>query len=207
MAIRTALYDLSHNPEVYEPAEDSFLLVDALELELHTIRRLNPARILEVGSGSGVVIGSLAAALGNTCLYFTTDINPHACTATSKTASLNKIEFLDSLNTSLFDGFRKNMFDVIIFNPPYVLTEDDEVDGFGINRAWAGGLSGRNVTDVFLSQLPDNLNENGVCYMVALKENNLEEIERIIKGAGLEMMVVIERKILGEHLYILKFTK
>lgn len=47
--------------------------------------------------------------------------------------------------------------DILVFNPPYVPTYDEEVDaaqrGAGISGSWAGGADGMQVTDALLRQI------------------------------------------------------
>lgn len=47
--------------------------------------------------------------------------------------------------------------DVLVFNPPYVETEDEELDDAQadgtIEKAWAGGESGMKVTNKVLEQV------------------------------------------------------
>jgi methylase of polypeptide subunit release factors len=51
----------------------------------------------------------------------------------------------------------KQSIDVLLFNPPYVPTEDAELEGSqcdsGIASTWAGGLFGRKITDLVLDSL------------------------------------------------------
>ena len=51
----------------------------------------------------------------------------------------------------------KHAVDILIFNPPYVPTCDDEADdaqqGASIQGAWAGGKDGMQVTDILLDQV------------------------------------------------------
>jgi release factor glutamine methyltransferase len=47
--------------------------------------------------------------------------------------------------------------DILVFNPPYVPTSDEEVDAAqidaGIAGSWAGGTDGMQVTDALLRQV------------------------------------------------------
>ncbi len=45
-----------HYRRVYEPAEDTFLLIDALESDLQEIKSRNPTLALEIGYSSGALL-------------------------------------------------------------------------------------------------------------------------------------------------------
>ncbi|KAJ7418048.1 HemK methyltransferase family member 2 [Willisornis vidua] len=152
--------------DVYEPAEDTFLLLDALEQDagrlqearvvlLYVINKSHPEfslfRIeicLEIGSGSGVVSTFLASSiLGSSALYICTDINPMAAYCTQKTALLNNVH-LQPVITDLVKGLSPRLngkVDLLLFNPPYVVTPSEEVKSHGIQVSWAGGKQGREV--------------------------------------------------------------
>lgn len=55
--------------DVYEPAEDSFLMMDALEKDADRLKGGRPSVCLEVGSGSGVLSAFLASVVGPEALY------------------------------------------------------------------------------------------------------------------------------------------
>ena len=66
---------------VYEPAEDTYLLCDALENDVEALSAAPPARALEIGCGSGCVItyfGLLTIKWDWKCRLFATDINAKA---------------------------------------------------------------------------------------------------------------------------------
>ncbi|RZC32503.1 Snapin Pallidin, Methyltransf 26, and/or MTS domain containing protein [Asbolus verrucosus] len=206
MLLTTPDYDLSDYPQVYEPGEDTFLFLDALEMEVDFLRSIKPKFAVEIGSGSGVVIAALEAILENSCAYFATDINPEACAATANTSLLNGA-CVDCVNMDLLGGFKRNLFDLILFNPPYVVTESEEIAGFGLNRAWAGGVNGREITDRLLFNLDNLLASGGVCYMVLLKQNNIQEVRSIMHKNKFNTELVVDRRHRGEHLYVVKFTR
>ena len=85
--------DLSHltssdYDQVYEPAEDSFLLLDALEQELPQLESLQPTIAVEVGGGSGIISTALSLKLPHT-YFIVTDVNKAACRAIQATALNN----------------------------------------------------------------------------------------------------------------------
>nr|XP_022912948.1 hemK methyltransferase family member 2 [Onthophagus taurus] len=204
MSLPTPSYDLSEFKNVYEPREDTFLLLDALEKDLENIKKNNPMFIAEIGSGSGIIITALSCLLKTVC--FATDLNPEACYATLNTSKLNKCE-IEVCNMNFLSGFKHNLFDLIIFNPPYVVTASEEISGSSLSRSWAGGLNGREIIDKLLMSLPNYLSNEGICYLLVLKENNPEEIIEIVKKVGFKATILLERKIPSEHLFVLKLNK
>jgi release factor glutamine methyltransferase len=146
----------SHVPyeRVYEPAEDSFLLLDTLSSEsqkafLHerfrpslegTALKVNPSPlIVEVGTGSGVVLSFFHAhtekILGRPdILTAGVDVNRFACKATEETIRVAELEqrmqalshgfYLGNILGDLTRFFKSGEVDLLIFNPPYVPTPD-----------------------------------------------------------------------------------
>lgn len=205
MTLPTPLYDLSRHPDVYDPSEDTHLFLDVLEQEGKLILAGQPSTACEVGSGSGVLITALATILGTSCAYFSTDVNLSACQATRNTALLNQVH-IESIRMNLLDMFRYQ-FDLILFNPPYVVTDENEVSGLGLSRAYAGGGSGRTIIDSFLRQLPEVLSPKGVCYLLLLRENRVGEVQKVLYSAGMQSEVVLSRRVPGEFLYVIKITR
>ncbi|KAL4218152.1 HemK methyltransferase member 2 [Mactra antiquata] len=194
---------------IYEPAEDSFLFLDALLQDINFIRNLRPVTCLEIGSGSGIVSTFLAKELGCPVLSICTDINPHATEVTKKTGLQNGIS-LEPVLTDLVNGLGerlKSNVDVLLFNPPYVVTPSEEVGSHGIEASWAGGKCGREVIDRVLPLVPNLLSKIGVFYMVVIKENRPDEICSILMKSGFTMVTVLSRRSGPEFLSILRFTR
>ncbi|XP_005191080.1 methyltransferase N6AMT1 [Musca domestica] len=200
---------------VYEPAEDSFLLLDALEADLEFIENeLKPVVCLEIGPGSGIIITAIAKRLQNT-ICMACDINPYACRVTKRTCLRNETH-VECVRGSLTDAFKPNAIDLLIFNPPYVVTADNELetsDKFGectsgnLVHSWAGGKHGRRIIDILLPQLDHILSAKGVFYLLLLRENKPDEIMEQLRQLGFQSKKFMERRIPGEFLYILKVQR
>ncbi|XP_053531912.1 methyltransferase N6AMT1 isoform X2 [Ictalurus punctatus] len=208
----TPLYShAGHGPfsEVYEPAEDSFLLIDTLEKDADLLLRSKPVVCLEVGSGSGVVSAFLASVTGAGALYLCTDLNPAAAQCTAETSRCNNLD-LQPVITDLTECLlpRLNgMVDVLLFNPPYVVTPSEEVGSHGIEASWAGGKRGREVMDRFFPMVLQLLSKQGLFYLVTVSDNNPEEILSLLGESGLRGEVCLSRQAGREKLFILRFSK
>ncbi|KAG0299983.1 U2 small nuclear RNA auxiliary factor 2 [Linnemannia gamsii] len=190
--------DLSHLKRkdyefIYEPAEDTFLFLDAFEDEVNFLKELQPTISLEIGSGSGCVTAFVGKILGESnCLKYCTDINPKAARATQGTAKQNQLS-VDIIETHLVSGLLPRLggqIDLMYFNPPYVLTPSEEVGSHSVEAAWAGGIDGREVIDEFLPYVKRLLSAKGAFYMVVVNENKPDEIREIMKNDGFDSSVV-----------------
>ncbi|XP_018422844.1 PREDICTED: hemK methyltransferase family member 2 [Nanorana parkeri] len=194
--------------DVYEPAEDTFLLIDALEGEVdELIARVELC--LEIGCGSGVVSAFVASIIGPKALYLCTDVNPLAASCTLETARTNKV-LIEPVITDLVSGLLPRLqgqIDLLLFNPPYVVTPSEEVGGNGIQAAWAGGNNGREVMDRIFPLVPTLLSPKGSFYLLVLKDNNPDEIVEQLKSYGLQGSKLLSRKAGREHLIVLKFWR
>jgi release factor glutamine methyltransferase len=205
---------VSRHPEVYEPCDDSFALVDALLADRQNLASLQPSLCLEVGCGSGYVITSLALILSSHCdkkvQYLATDINERAVDTARATLQAHNVD-ADVVVGDLVSGFQKRQLngnvDVLVFNPPYVPTPEDEVGADGITASWAGGHKGRVVIDQMLAIVDSLLSSKGLFYLVTVTANNPSEICQIMRKKGFASRIVIQRYTEEESLHILKFWR
>lgn len=154
--------DVRESDEVYRPAEDSYLLLRALDLT-------DAASFLEIGTGTGLI--ALHAARQVPTLA--TDISPLATGLARANARRNDVS-LNITRADLFSGLC-GAFDVIAFNPPYLPLRPR---GGWLDRAWSGGLGGEEVILRFLHDLPPFVARGGVTYLL-LSAQNQEALEKI----------------------------
>ncbi|KAG0467175.1 hypothetical protein HPP92_018755 [Vanilla planifolia] len=202
---------VSQHPEVYEPCDDSFALVDALLADRTNILNMRPRFCLEVGSGSGYVTASLAIMLNqdSSVHYFATDINPHAVETTTATLAAHGVHS-EIICTDIASGLERHlsgMIDLIVVNPPYVPTPSEEVGCEGITASWAGGEDGRVVIDRILPVVNELLSEKGWLYMVTVTENNPSQICSMMRKMGYESRIVVRRSTAEESLHVIKFWR
>jgi release factor glutamine methyltransferase len=198
----TDLHDPRFNGKVYPPEADSFLFLDALDLDADFINSVvAPTTVLEIGVGSGIVATHCCRLILRTaCCCFGVDLSRIALEATALTwqktaAAAAARPFLNLLQSSGVDAIRPSSIDLILFNPPYVPTSTEEMlaaqngaitANDELPAAWAGGIAGREVCDRILRRLPTTLSyPHGVAYVVALKENDVPGMLNLVNEAAL----------------------
>ena len=169
---------------VYKPAEDSFLFADNLEVEAD-------ARVLDLGTGCGI-IGILAAEKAGVVVM--ADVNPYAVRCAKENAKLNNVRGkMAFVQGDLFTWLsEKTKFDAIFFNAPYIPVDKGEVDSW-IGLAWAGGVSGRQVIDCFISEVPRYLKQLGRVFLMQSTLADVDETMRRFADYHLTAGVVAER--------------
>ena len=161
---------INTDDNVYIPAEDSYLLADNLQIK-------EGQSVLEIGTGSGIV-AMYASRLTDSITV--TDINFDACELARKNFEENNIGNIEILFGNLFEPVKNRKFDVILFNTPYLPTEDGEVLEDTINYAFDGGLNGRKVIDLFLNEVGNHLNDGGIVQMIQSSlSGNEETLEKL----------------------------
>jgi len=178
-------------PHVYEPCEDSFLLAQAALSIIH-----NSEKVLEVGCGSGIIS---AVIKNNTQAKITgIDINPHA-------AKCTKDNGVDVIRGNLLSCI-KGKFDIIIFNPPYLPTNDEERTSDWINVALDGGNDGRKIINLFLEEASGHLVENGQILMLVSSFTGIEDVKSKMISLGYYVEEKIKERYMFEELLVIAGT-
>jgi len=160
--------ELKVNPSVLLPRMETELLAD----EAIKVVKADPSinKILDLGTGSGAIILSLAFELKELkrgLRFFASDISSPALKLAKKNAAalglLNKIEFRTG---DLFDPLARQKFDLIVCNPPYIPENQleklmPEVSKFEPRIALDGGKQGLEIIKKILASAPQRLAPKG----------------------------------------------
>jgi len=176
--------------DVYEPAEDSFLLQKYVEEHAF-------GRVLDIGTGSGIQ-ALTAADCKNVREVVAVDINKRAI----KELSAKRNRKVRAIESDLFSQVN-DKFNLIIFNPPY-LPQD-----LGINDpALYGGEKGWEVSEKFFSEVSDYLISNGKILFLFSSLTDKDKIEEMISGRLLDFQELATEKLpLFETLYVYLIEK
>lgn len=176
--------------DIYEPAEDTELLLRVLRSE-----PLAGARACEVGPGSGVVARAMLDAGARTIAV---DVNPHAVRATR---ALGVPVLRGDLLTAL-----RGPFDVIAFNAPYLPSDPEErVEGW-LDHAFHGGEDGVEVSERFVQDVPRVLAPGGSAFLVVSSRADLARLDRAVQAAGLRREVAGSTRFFFEEVAVWRLT-
>ena len=178
--------------QVYEPAEDSFLLADAALSEVR-----NSDRVLEVGCGSGIISAVIKANTKASVVGI--EINPFAARCSKE----NGIEVIRGDLLSCITG----EFDLIIFNPPYLPTNEMERTKDWINAALDGGYDGRSIIKRFLNEAGNCLSNNGKILLLISSMTGIDEVRSELISLGFTILEIGHERLDFEQLIVLAATR
>jgi len=176
---------------VYEPREDSYLLVKH-------IGEYAKGVVLDIGTGTGVLAEE---AIKTAESVFAVDIDNEAVDYCREHIKDDRIEFEQS---DLFSYFRGKglQFDLIVFNPPYLPDDKDVKDA-----ALDGGKNGFEVLERFINQLPTYLKDNGRCLILFSSLTKKHKIDEIIMKNCLRAKQIDNQKLQFEELFVYLIEK
>ncbi|MFB6295188.1 MAG: HemK2/MTQ2 family protein methyltransferase [Candidatus Nanohaloarchaea archaeon] len=177
-------------PDVYRPRKDSFLLKQVLEQQ-----ELDGNHVLDMGTGSGI---QAAAAADHGATVTAVDIDPAAVEHARQ--RFNDVENVDVVQSDLFESV-SGTFDVVVFNPPYVPSTDDEQDR---ERTWAGGVDGRQVVDRFIASVTDYVAPGGTVLLVQSTRNDLDTTLQRFTEHGFDARVAVREQLHFEELAVIE---
>ena len=130
-------------------------------LEMTVRDRVDSA--LDLGCGCGIQALYLATHAGR---VVATDLSARACALTQFNAALNET-VIDVREGSLFEPVTGETFDLIVSNPPFVITPDSVRGTAGLLEYRDGGMDRDNLIRAVLREAPTYLTPGGTLQMLA----------------------------------------
>ena len=179
--------------QIYEPAEDSYLLQKY-------VQKYASGRVLDLGTGSG--IQALAAAENISVReIIAVDINYDAIAKLKSVFHSKIVSKIKYLVSDLFSNV-SGKFDTIIFNPPY-LPQDKNIE----DPALYGGKHGYKLSEKFFAQVSPHLAPKGKILFLFSSFTNKKKIDEIIETNLLEAEQLEQQHLHFEDLYVYLISK
>ena len=174
------------NSHVLDPRPDSEIIIEQCLAKLPADFQ---GRILDLGTGSGCLMGTVLSVFPN-ATGVAVDICPHALTvADMNMQRLGVSHRVALVQSSWFDAVT-GTFDVVVCNPPYIPHGDKsamavDVLDYDPHRALFADNHGLADYETILSKLPQYLNPNGYA-MFEVGQGQAESVATIGRKNGLK---------------------
>ena len=162
--------------------------------------------IVDVGTGTGSIILSLAKEFSGDAIFLGTDVSEDAIALAKENAErcglAEKVKF--AVADGLDDFDEPQCVDVIVSNPPYIETAvcetlDPRVKDFEPRLALDGGASGLDFYDRYLSDAVNLLKPGGAVFF-EIGENQGEAVRKLMFDCGFDD-IRIEKDFAGHDRY------
>jgi HemK-related putative methylase len=188
---------------VYEPREDSYLLLECLNKEFEKQTEETGVSVedrniymVDVGAGSGI-IGFEAAKKG--CHVICLDVDPEAVKYMEENKPTDDVKIIES---NLFDEVEGLKFDLITFNTPY-LPNDEEFHDVAIH----GGQEGYETTVKFLKAARYYMYDDSVILMLISSLTKPKMVELFLIEMNYKFEIIATKKEMMEELLVYRITK
>jgi len=178
---------VEHTLEIAEKIKDTFL------------------KIVDVGTGSGCIIITIAKLLKKKAEFFATDISEKALNVAKENAKIHNVN-IKFFKTDIMENLNET-FTIVVSNPPYIPFKDRRVEKNVIkyepHTALYGGEKGTEVIEKLSQQAYKKLKPGGYL-IVEFGEGQGNMVEKIFKDTGFKNIKIIkdlsgkERVISGE---------
>jgi HemK-related putative methylase len=184
--------------EVYFPEEDSFLIVESIEISK------DHRFLLEIGGGSGVISIILSRKHPNIrCLI--TDISLSSVQIINRNSRINSVDKrVDIVCMDKMQALRQCNPDVIIWNPPY-LPSDEETDSLSMEdkKMLIGGEIGYEEAYELLKYIKQNKIPTTLYTLFSSLAWNKDNLLKM-KEDGFLVQIIKETSMFFEKLYLVK---
>ncbi|HEX4580895.1 MAG TPA: peptide chain release factor N(5)-glutamine methyltransferase [Acidobacteriaceae bacterium] len=182
------------NRLVLVPRPETEHLVEAA-LAIHPQpRRIRPLRIVDIGTGSGILAITLALELPNASVT-ATDVSPEAlAVAQANARALATAERIRFLESDLFAALAGECFDCIVSNPPYVATSEvlePEVRDYEPATALYAGMDGLAVYRRLIPEAFEHL-EPGGHLLLEIGHGQRDAIGDLLRAGGFDSIEFID---------------
>ena len=185
-------------PTVFHP---KVFLTSAFFANFLQAQDLRGLRVVEVGTGSGIL--ALSAAKAGAAQVIALDINPEAVRAAAMNARQNGLTQLEARESNLFSAVPESeKFDVIISSPPSFSGEPRNV----ADRAWHAGPGYRDIVPLF-DQAAARLKDDGRMYLLVSSDTNMALFDNLIAAAGLVSKRIAKQSIVIEQFHLYELHK
>ena len=184
--------DLKVDPRVLIPRPDTEILVEQALTVLSRISLKKPPAVLEIGTGSGAIAIAIAREIKRG-FFVATDVSRKALILARQNAREAGVsEKIAWIHGDLFNPFRhlegKEPFDIILSNPPYIVTSEmeqlaREVKDFEPTLALDGGEDGFDFHRRIIFESPGYLQREGWLFL-EVGQGQAEGVSGIMERAG-----------------------
>jgi len=163
------------------PRPETELLV---ELVVSTCKGIKRPRIVEIGTGSGI-ISIMLACLVPDAIITAIDISEEALHVAKKNSKIHGVD-IEFIKSDLCNSFNEKSFDILVSNPPYIANNEPLHVGLSYEPSLA--LYGGDIGDEILRKIIDIYKDRDIKYLVCeMGYDQKDKIRSYLKDSNLKL--------------------